>query len=172
MSRRFYSEEDYFNFLYDLAFENDDYFLLAKLLHSIPFEWVLRMDENRVDDGIEIRKYYLADKNGYLPKDIDVDDYIFPKTPSVFEVWVGFSNKICRDMCSNWEIYELINMFLENLEIKVGNWGIKDKEDFVKKRVEDWMLRKKNHLIFKNIWGIGENDADLWTQACHWASEL
>ena len=73
---RKYTEEDYFNFLYDLAFTSEDYISLAKLLHNMDFEWVLRLDENRADDGIEIRKYYLADKNGYLPDTIDVDDYI------------------------------------------------------------------------------------------------
>ena len=36
--RRVYDKEDYFNFLYDLSFDDDDNIELARILHDIPYE--------------------------------------------------------------------------------------------------------------------------------------
>lgn len=169
--KRLYTEEDYFNFLYDLAFRDDDYILLAKLLHEIEYVPYLRMDENRIDDGYEIRKYYLADKNGYLPDYIDTDDIIFPEHPSVLEVWVGFSNKICRDMSRDLEIWGLIRMFCENLGILVENWGIGEERENIINTVKMWMSGDFNLNIFGELGNFDENCADLWSQASLWLYE-
>ena len=129
------------------------------------------MDENRIDDGYEIRKYYLADKNGYLPDYIDVDDIIFPERPSVLEVWVGFSNKICRDMSQNLEIWGLIRMFCENLGIFVENWGIGEERENIVNTVKMWMSGDFNLNIFGELGNFDENCADLWSQASLWLYE-
>ena len=169
---RKYTEEDYFNFLYDLAFTSEDYISLAKLLHNMDFEWVLRLDENRADDGIEIRKYYLADENGYLPDGIEVDDYIFPDEPSVLEVLVGFSNKICRDMAPKMCIPDLINMFVENLDIKYEDWEFPQIPKKIIDKIKKWELGEEKISIFGKKWGNGEKHPDLWSQASLWLYEI
>lgn len=160
--RRKYSKTEYFDFLVDYGFNNNRYRDLAKVLHNIDYVWENRMDENRMYDGVEIRKYYLCDELGYMPDDIDeYDDYIFPPTPSVLEVLVGFSNRLCRDVL-NWEVPKLIKIFL-------GNWGIDYKSD--KDEIKSAIIAWENGEL--GIFGENINtDLDLWTQATLWMQEF
>ena len=144
-SKREFSREDYFDFLYFLAFKKRGYRGLAKFLFEYPFKWYLLLDENRVYDGIEIRKYYLCDELGYLPDDIDVDNVeIFTPQISVLEVLVGFANRINRDLIRGKRVADLVWMFVNNLGL-VEIW-----DDFEKnplhspyekggKILENWM---------------------------------
>ena len=175
MKHKSFDKEDYFNFLYDMAFENDDYVGLARILHSIEYRWTIRMDENRVGDGLEIRKYYLSDDLGYMPEDMDVNDpYIFSDFVSVFEVFVGFANRLCRDFLDDYEVFDLIYMFCQNLGILFENWEVDKKERSIRKTVRNFMLREEK---CKNIWGFGTkyddfNDLDLWKQGMRWINEI
>lgn len=162
MSRRRYSKTEYFNFLYDFAFTDKKYYELAKCLHNIDYIWYNKMDENRMYDGIEIRKYYLSDDLGYMPDDIDeYDDYIFPSNPSVLEVLVGFSNRLCRDIL-NWKVSKLMKIFL-------GNWGIDYRSD--EEEIKSTVLAWENGDL--GIFGEEiDPDLDLWTQAAAWMQDL
>lgn len=161
--RRKYSKTEYFDFLVDLGFNGADrYRELAKTLHNIDYIWFNKMDENRMYDGIEMRKYYLCDELGYMPDDIDeYDDYIFPATPSVLEVIVGFANRLCRDVL-NWKIFRLIQIFL-------GNWGIGERSST--DEIESTIIAWENGEL-----GIfGDNidlDLDLWSQAAAWMQDF
>lgn len=60
--------EDYFNYLYDLAFPNpneDDpsYYNLLKTLAIKDFTWTLSYDENRFNDGLSIRRRYYSESH-------------------------------------------------------------------------------------------------------------
>ena len=163
--RRQYDADDYFNFLYDLAFESDDYIHLARVLHEISYEWYNRLDENRMWDGMDIRKYYLCDELGYLPEDIDTEDeYIFPKNVSVLEMFVGFSNKLCKTMLSSrWRVSDLVKIYCENLGVLGDCDG---DEKFVKNRVKRWLKGGFRGGLF----GMGEM-GDLWSEASEWVWE-
>ena len=166
--RRQYDADDYFNFLYDLAFESDDYIHLARVLHEISYEWYNRLDENRMWDGMDIRKYYLCDELGYLPEDIDTEDeYIFPKNVSVLEMFVGFSNKLCKTMLpSGWRISDLVEIFCKNLDILDEPEG---NEKIIKRRVKKWGNGEGAFSLFfgEKKWGNG----DLWSEASDWIWE-
>jgi hypothetical protein len=172
MRKKTFDSEDYFNFLYDMAFDSDDYVGLARILHDIEYRWIDNMDENRKEDGIDIRKYYLADELGYMPDDIDTyDPYIFKDYVSVFEVFVGFANRLCRDVLDGYEVADLIYQFCKNLNIYYENWEIGTKEKSVRMSVKKW----ENGTDFnKNIWGIGKKaeNLDLWSQAMVWINEF
>lgn len=167
--RRNYNKTEYFIFLYEMGFKSDKYWELAKCLHNIDYIWHNRMDENRYYDGIEVRKYYLSDELGYMPDDIDeFDEELFGEGVSVLEVWVGFANRLCRDVI-NWKIFKLIEKFLGNLglnEFSDKKWGIGEKEE-----VEDIIYGWENGEL--GIFGedINPND-DLWTQAAIWMQDL
>lgn len=160
--RRQYDADDYFNFLYDLAFFNDNNIELAKMLHDIPY--VCNYDD-RSSDGFEIRKYYLSDSNGYLPDDIDeYDEYIFPDRISVLEMLVGFSNRINRDLTNKKAVDEIFEMFMKNW----GIWGSSyDDERYVKNVVKRWEMGDERYSLFK----LGEK-GDLWSQANKWADTI
>lgn len=163
MSRRRYSKTEYFEFLYNFAFTDRKYYELAKCLHNIDYIWYNKMDENRMYDGIEIRKYYLSDDLGYMPDDIDeYDDYIFPSNPSVLEVLVGFSNRLCRDIL-NWKVSRLMKEFLENLNL---NKKCTD-EDYIYETVEMW-LNGDISIFGEDV----PKSTDLWSQAAIWMQDL
>jgi hypothetical protein len=162
--KRRYTKREYFEFLFNLGFDGaDKYRELAKILHNIDYIWFNRMDENTMYNGIEIRKYYLSDELGYMPDEIDeYDEYIFPSTPSVLEVLVGFSNRLCRDVL-NWKVSKLMKMFISNLELD--------------RRVTD------DHCVYEivDMWMYGElslfgdvstTSTDLWSQAAIWMQNL
>lgn len=162
--RRVYDKEDYFNFLYDLSFDDDDNIELAHILHDIPYEWKEPMDENREWDGIEIRKYYLADELGYLPDDIDVyDEYVFPEDVSVLEMFAGFSNRLCRDIISFMSTQDLVKFWLDNLGVLGGRF---EDANFIKNIVKRWEKGDNRYYIFKK----GEK-GDLWLRAFKWLDE-
>ena len=160
--RRKYTKTEYFEFLYDLGFgSSGKYYDLAKELHKIDYIWYNRMDENRMYDGIEIRKYYLSDDLGYMPDDIDeYDEYIFPDTPSVLEVWVGFANRLCRDIL-DWRVDKLVKLWVKELDLR----GDKDS---VRTIMDDWMNGESN------MFGLDEsqNTQDLWSQAAIFMQNL
>lgn len=165
--RRKYTKTEYFEFLFDLGFGGaNKYYDLAKELHKIDYIWYNRMDENRMYDGIEIRKYYLSDDLGYMPDDIDeYDEYIFPETPSILEVWVGFANRLCRDIL-DWRVDKLIKMWVKELGLE------KCLSHFptFKETIDDWMNGEIYIFPIKSG-DLGQNN-DLWTQAAIWMQDL
>ena len=158
--RRRYSKTEYFEFLLDLGFNGaDKYYDLAKILHEIDYIWYNRMDENTMYNGIEIRKYYLSDELGYMPDEIDeYDEYIFPSTPSVLEVLVGFSNRLCRDVI-NWKVSKLMKMFIENLGL---DKNVRNDHN-IYETVDMWMNGELS--IFGDV---STTSTDLWSQAALW----
>lgn len=164
MAKRRYSKTEYFEFLMDVGFDGaDKYYELARILHKIDYIWYNRMDENRMYDGIEIRKYYLSDELGYMPDEIDeYDEYIFPSTPSVLEVLVGFSNRLCRDIL-NWKVSKLMKWFICNLGLdkKVTN------DHNIYETVDMWMDGEIG-LFGEEI----PKTTDLWSQAALWMQNL
>ncbi len=161
--RRNYTKNEYFEFLLDLGFGSDKYWDLAKELHNLDYIWHDRMDENRMYDGIEIRKYYLSDDLGYMPDEIDeYDEYIFPSSPSVLEVLVGFSNRLCRDILG-WEVKKLVKLWMKNLEI----YSVNCDREFVRESVREWL--NGEICIFGEK---SQESTDLWSQAALWMQNL
>lgn len=160
--RRRYSKTEYFEFLLDLGFGSDKYYNLAKVLHRMDYVWYNRMDENTMYNGVEIRKYYLSDELGYMPDEIDeYDEYIFPSTPSVLEVVVGFANRLCRDVL-NWKVSRITKKFL-------GNWGIGEKSST--DEIESAIIAWENGEL--GIFGPGiDTNVDLWSQAALWMQDF
>ena len=162
--RRRYTKREYFEFLFNLGFDGaDKYYELAKILHNIDYIWFNRMDENTMYNGVEIRKYYLSDELGYMPDEIDeYDEYIFPSTPSVLEVLVGFSNRLCRDVL-NWKVSKLMKMFINNLEL---DWKVTDDHN-IYETVDMWMNGELS--LFGDV---STTSTDLWSQAALWMQNL
>ena len=91
----------------------------------------------------------------------EYDEYIFPSNPSVLEVLVGFSNRLCRDIL-NWKVSRLIKIFL-------GNWGIDYRSD--EEEIKSTVLAWENGEL--GIFGEEiDPNLDLWTQAAAWMNDL
>lgn len=166
-ARRKYTAESYFNFLYSLAFNKIGYEELAHELDSIVYNWRLPMDENRMYDGYDIRKYYLCDELGYLPDGVEIydgDGKLFSQEPTVLEVMVGFANRIYTDITDDYSVDEWIWLWLRNLDIIDEN-GRYDIDDVVK-CIKKW---ESGASIF--FYGEVERKKHLWDQCIEYLNE-
>jgi hypothetical protein len=176
-------EDDYFNFLYFFAlgskYKHDKYLKdICWRLHHIDYYWTLKMDENRMYDGEEMRKYYLADDNGYLSDYDDIyDPDIFPQKITVFEVLVGFSNRLRRDVSRSFpnskNKWGIIGVMLSNIFLVLESKKSGEIGENLESIIDNWMRTGELGVIFDKsgerhigIFGeIGEKDEDLLTQA-------
>ena len=167
-----YNKHAYFRFLYVLAFGYESgWEEVLNTLRHIPYVWRDRMDENRKYDGIEIRKYYLSDKLGYMPDGVDVyDEDIFGRDISVLEVLLGFANRLCRDFLVGYTVEEVFCMFLKNLGILGENGDYIVNEEAIEYIIEQWEMGDPEYCIFY-VDGLGET-GDLWNQAMRWINSL
>lgn len=78
------SQIDYVKHLYSLIQKKGapSYIYLSRLLHTIPFEWSVRNDDNRIADALEIRNSYIEETG--ISKSIFKDEDV-----SVLEILVG-----------------------------------------------------------------------------------
>ena len=170
----------YLDYLYEIGFSDDVHHKLAEYLFSIPYEWSLNMDENRMWDGIEMRREFeelCKDDRHY-----DIDTCLDGSACTMLEFFVGFAYRLCRDMF-NHDILDmefvpkLIQMWLENLDI----WdGLDDhdydegNEDLIGDKLDDWIeLRYDYDGRRGGIFVIDNppddlNETEMWVQASWW----
>lgn len=84
-------EQLYFNWLYakihltDIPY--DVYSSLLHILHKTEFIWLLTGDDNRAEDGIDLRKEFIRESR------LEVDETWFDDGCSVLEMMVAFSRR-------------------------------------------------------------------------------
>lgn len=166
---------DYFEFLYSFGFVDDDHRALAGYLHSMPFEWSLERDENRMYDGLAMRREYeeyLNNEEGDIPDDSE--------PCSMLEFFVGFSHRLVRDMFGNedFDRTELLGIMLSNLDIWCytdDNFDDRAKED-INECLDIFVHREYNAHGEGGLFPIDEpdddlRDVDMWVQASWWYNE-
>lgn len=84
-------KKEYFGWLCDMidtkAHPVRNYRTLLLYLHSVDFRYILPMDENRFEDGIDLR-YRFGYEKGYVQPELD---RLIPKPCSVFEMIVALA---------------------------------------------------------------------------------
>lgn len=60
---------DYFSWLYDLVYLDNNHWLLLGLLHGVEFTWSVDMDQNRAIEGVNLRSEF-ADTCDYFRDDV------------------------------------------------------------------------------------------------------
>lgn len=181
-------DNDYFEFLYKTGFDDDEHRALAGYLHTIPFDWFNAMDENRMYDGLAMRREFDESITGKrfnmrLDKDRDLDIYskLKDNACTMLEFFVGFAFRLSRDMYSNIQPCELVEMWLRNLDI----WRFDDYEDYGDDEIMDeidecldiWVKceydRHGNGGLFR-LFDPPEDlyDVEMWVQASWWYDEV
>ena len=166
---------DYFNYLYNFGFDDDQHHELALYLHSLDFAWSMERDENRMYDGLNMRREYedyLAGREGDIP-DEDIPC-------SMLEFFVGFSHRLVRDMFGDedFDRKELLGIMLGNLDIwrfDDSSWD-KNAETEVTEILDIWEHREYNKHGEGSLFPMAYPDDDLrevdmWVQASWWYSE-
>ena len=157
-------KKEYFNHLVDMVCDKKhpkvDYIPLLDLLHSMKFEVVIEMDENRVGDGAFLREKWLQ-KEGIYEYLYEFDDENVSVLELLISVAERFEFAIGDNMLgdyTNERFWEL----LRNLDIEkysAGNY----KPLNIKEKVRNWMLRKYKKDGTGSIFPVKNCEKDMRT---------
>lgn len=115
--------EGYFGRLLDLVeYDGDEY--LMKQLHQTYFVWVIPMDDNRAEDGLELRSRL---------------DYISDEDCSVLEMLIALAERASHQYGGS--PLEWFGTFLENLDLLQFTDGSVYNEYYVDEILHKWMTR-------------------------------
>lgn len=180
----------YLKYLYDLGFSDTDHLNLALYLHDKPFNWTNRMDENRMYDGLGMRRGFRESSTGrrfnfrFDKKDgldnFDIFSSLDGNACTMLEFFVGFAYRLARDMFSDITCEELVEHMLRNLDI----WQFDDDSDFgdddIIDTIDTILYRWVNcEYYFDGRGGLFPLDhpledmrkVQMWTQASWWYDE-
>ena len=111
----------YFKYLCDLGLGQDVWYYtkLCEILHDTDFQYILDMDENRIVDGLELRRTFFSD-NGINME----DSVVYSNKPcSILEMMVALSQRCCdtilEDGFGSDYTGELFRLMLQNLGLLV-----------------------------------------------------
>lgn len=170
----------YLDYLYETAFGGlDNYKELAGLLFSIPYEWTLDMDENRMYDGIEMRREF--EELCKNDSNYDINTCLNGGACMMLEFFVGFAHRLVRDMFDHgiMTVPDLIKIWFINLDIwrfSDSNWGDKD-DEIVQDHLDYWIDLDYDYDGFNG--GLFEmsdppddlRETEMWVQASWWYNE-
>jgi len=132
-------EEVYFNWLYSKVASVDNpspsltHYTLLRDLHSTEFVWLISGDDNRAEDGLEVRKEFI--KATYL--DDDIPWMIIPC--SVLEMLIAFSRRASFE--TEQSSREWFWIFIENL----GLDDLNDARNGITSRVSETL----DHMVWR-----------------------
>lgn len=124
-------EEEYFEWMYNLVcgIKKVSYRKLLYFLHSVPFYYLIEMDDNRAGDGVSLR-YRFGNQMGYHNSVIAT--YLDNRECSVLEMMVALANRIEESIMDNPEFGdrtgEWFFSMLGSLQISNQNDDIFDAE--------------------------------------------
>lgn len=181
-------KNDYFEFLYETGFADGDHRELALYLNKRPFEWSLDADENRMDDGLAMRREFedVADKDNCRYdgryEAYDISDVLDGGSCTMLEFFVGFAYRLVRDLFSDnvVSVHEVVERMLKNLDI----WKYDDEyfdstqqeevEEYIDEKLDDWIDREYDFDGSRGgIFVIPEcrddlAETEMWVQASWW----
>ena len=154
--------DNYYQFLLSLIGNPTDG-PLFRYLFEVDYVWTIPMDQNRAEDGIDLRCLY-ANLN-HTQQDI------FGNKPcSMLEMLVAFANRIENDFLGRANVDNTPRWFY----VMLLNLGIgEDVISFDRGRVDHALVRFFNHQVgLFNIPGIDISHMELWSQLNVWLSTL
>lgn len=164
-------EEVYFNWLYskvasvDVPTPSLTYLGLLRELHSIEFVWLVSGDDNRAEDGIDVRKEFLIQSH------LEDDPYWMSMGCSVLEMLIAFSRR--AEFETDLSVRHWFWIFM-------GNLGLDDLTD-----AATGVARKVENTLDPFLWrtylrdGRGglfplrnaehdQREIEIWYQFCEW----
>lgn len=120
--RRTSLRDDYFLWLYKQVWQRPTRFKLCRELHEKNFRWFVENDDNRAEDGINLRHLFIEEK-GLDESHLEVEHFL-KGACTVFELLVALAKRINdltydlnpnRDRTSEWFTEMLENLRLDTL---------------------------------------------------------
>jgi hypothetical protein len=166
-------EDLYLNWLYAKVAYSDapsspsvSYHKLLQALHSIEFVWVIAMDENRAQDGLELRKDFITQAH---IRDVPEDWYNLPC--SVLEMLIAFSRRASFE--TEYSSVEWFWMFLTNVGLAEQHDSSVGLEALVHEVIDTVVWRTYDPDGHGGLFPLDEPDQDqrrveIWHQFCEY----
>ena len=169
-------EDLYFNWLYDkvawreVVTPSTSYQSLLYVLHSTEFVWLISGDDNRAEDGQQLRRDFLKELNLAEP-----EEPWMLLSCSVLEMLIAFSLRTefqTATSSSDW-----FWIFLDNLGIaEISDATYSENSSIIPPILETFVWRQYNSLGHGGIFPLYESEHDqkeveLWYQFCEYVIE-
>lgn len=164
---------DYFEWIHDLVrgkrySKNISYRKLLVALHSIEFRWMLPMDENRAQDGLDLRHRYT-----WLTDQEDMNPY-FEGPCSVLEMMVALAIRCEESIMDDPNVGDRTGQWFWGMVVSLGLGSMSDSRfdrDYVKDVVERFLDREyepngKGGLFTIERCARDLRDVEIWYQLC------
>ena len=167
-------EEVYFNWLYSKVCSvgnnslANTYYTLLRELHSTEFIWLISGDDNRAEDGLELRKEFLSHSRLFG----DPDWIGLPC--SVLEMFIAFSKRIAFD--TDFTEKEWFWMFLNNLQLSDLNDSVLGIPKTVAEIINPFIWRTYDAngyggLFPSESFAQDQRKVEIFYQWCSWVYE-
>ena len=166
----------YFNWMCQLVYTNRysknlSYKKLLYRLHDTNFTYVMPMDDNRAEDGIELR-YRFAHENGYDHPMIAT--YLDNRPCSVLEMMVALSLRCEENITSDPDYGDRTGQWFWNMVVSLGLVSMNDNKfnrDYVDKTIQRFLNREyepngKGGLFVIENCACDLRNVEIWYQLC------
>lgn len=141
-------KKKYYDFLCDIIGKSNKYSILLSILHEMPFYSLIPNDDNRGEDGKQLRENFI--NQGGL-QSLSVSQ-IFTDDCSVLEMLIGLSFRLeFETMSSRWE-----KLPREWFWILIDNLGLSDYTDEMARNCTDEIYDKVRIFLDRRYKGNGE----------------
>lgn len=144
-------EDDYFMWLLQVVNVDDYHYRnhvkLLEKLYITEFYAVIHRDENRLEDGLDLREMYLDAMNG----SVKVTSYTFPPYCSMLEMLVAFARRIEEDIMWDPDYGDRTDEWFWLMLDSLGLSDITDDvfdEKLVENILNDFLERRNNVTLF------------------------
>lgn len=158
-------DEVYYSWLVDRGYPTNNvegYNALFELLFKTEYDPLKEMDQNRRDDGLELRIEW-ADIFG-----MDPPKEWFEQPCSILEAIIALAAR-CEFQSSRFTENEWVTMLLENMGILMNAYELQDNIEFVRRVLDDFNDGVAN--VFPNS-VPGSINKELWYQMMDYLSEI
>jgi hypothetical protein len=168
-------EEEYFDCLYDSMVggitlpAGEEFYKLFKQLYTSRFYWIVPGDENRAEDGVDLRKQFISARK--------VDPVVPGWTEeacSILEMLVAFSD--IAEFETDEKASEWFWIFLDNLDLSGMHDGAFDElkfEEIIYRFVSrDYKYNGQGGLFPLEHPTKDQREVEIWYQFCAYISEL
>lgn len=167
-------EEVYFNWLYskvasvDVPTPSLTYVKLLRILHSVEFVWLLSGDDNRKEDGLEIRHEFLMQSR------MEQDPSWTLLGCSMLEMLIAFSRR--AEWVSDISARDWFWIFLTHLRLDELNDAQEEFENYVKEILQIFIWRTYDRNGHGGLFPLHDTNNDqrhieIWYQFCEWMVE-
>jgi hypothetical protein len=165
-------QDEYFGWLCAKALPaySQNYVDLMRILYRTEFVWLISGDRNRVEDGVELRDYFL--REAFMKKDPESD--WFNEPCSVLEVLIAFAKR--AEFQTDIPVRDWFWTFLANLDLDEYRRVSSEDLPLIEEILYIFIWRTYNASGYGGLFPLDNPEEDqrkveIWYQFCAWVDE-